>query len=191
MFTISSTRFWARQSYGVYDIAANAGCVSVGISNDTAQFAVNSIRRWLDTMGRERYPDMTRLMITADGGGSNGSRVRLFKIELQRLAQETGLTIGVCHYPPGTSKWNKIEHRLFCLPITQTWRGKPLVSWEAVVELIASTTTRSGLSWSCAANWTRAIIRRESRSATRKWARSISRGMRSIRNGIIQSHPNH
>jgi hypothetical protein len=130
--------------YGVYDIAANAGCVSVGISNDTAQFAVNSIRCWLDTMGRERYPDMNQLMITADGGGSNGSRVRLFKIELQRLAQETGLTIRVCHYPPGTSKWNKIEHRLFC-HITQTWRGKPLISRETVVELIASTTTRTGL----------------------------------------------
>jgi hypothetical protein len=98
--------------YGVYDVAANAGCVSVGISNDTAQFAVNSIRCWLDTMGRERYPDMNQLMITADGGGSNGSRVRLFKIELQKLAQETGLTIRVCHYPPGTSKWNKIEHRM-------------------------------------------------------------------------------
>ena len=94
--------------YGVYDVAANAGCVSVGISNDTAQFAVNSIRCWLDTMGRARYPGMNQLMITADGGGSNGSRVRLFKIELQRLAQETGLTIRVCHYPPGTSKWNKI-----------------------------------------------------------------------------------
>jgi len=134
--------------YGVYDIAANAGCVSVGISNDTAQFAVNSIRCWLDTMGRERYPDMNQLMITADGGGSNGSRVRLFKIELQRLAQETGLTIKVCHYPPGTSKWNKIEHRLFC-HITQTWRGKPLVSRETVVELIASTTTRTGLIVRC------------------------------------------
>lgn len=134
--------------YGVYDITANAGCVSVGISNDTAQFAVNSIRCWLDTMGRERYPDMKQLMITADGGGSNGSRVRLFKIELQRFAQETGLTIGVCHYPPGTSKWNKIEHRLFC-HITQTWRGKPLVSRETVVELIASTTTRTGLIVRC------------------------------------------
>jgi hypothetical protein len=134
--------------YGVYDVAANAGCVSVGISNDTAQFAVNSIRCWLDTMGRERYPDMNQLMITADGGGSNGSRVRLFKIELQRLAQETGLTIRVCHYPPGTSKWNKIEHRLFC-HITQTWRGKPLVSRETVVELIASTTTRTGLVVRC------------------------------------------
>ena len=134
--------------YGVYDIADNTGCVSVGISNDTAQFAVNSIRCWLDTMGRERYPDMNQLMITADGGGSNGSRVRLFKIELQKLAQETGLTIRVCHYPPGTSKWNKIEHRLFC-HITQTWRGKPLVSRETVVELIASTTTKTGLVVRC------------------------------------------
>ena len=134
--------------YGVYDVAANTGCVSVGISNDTAQFAVNSIRCWLDTMGRERYPDMNQLMITADGGGSNGSRVRLFKIELQILARETGLTIRVCHYPPGTSKWNKIEHRLFC-HITQTWRGKPLVSRETVVELIASTTTRTGLVVRC------------------------------------------
>jgi hypothetical protein len=134
--------------YGVYDVAANAGCVSVGISNDTAQFAVNSIRCWLDTMGRERYPDMNQLMITADGGGSNGSRVRLFKIELQKLAQETGLTIRVCHYPPGTSKWNKIEHRLFC-HITQTWRGRPLVNRETVVELIASTTTTTGLIVRC------------------------------------------
>ena len=135
--------------YGVYDIAANAGCVSVGISNDTAQFAVNSIRRWLETMGHQRYPDMKQLMITADGGGSNGSRVRLFKIELQRLADETGLVVRVCHYPPGTSKWNKIEHRLFC-HVTQTWRGKPLVSRETVVELIAATTTRTGLIVRCA-----------------------------------------
>ena len=93
--------------YGVYDIAANAGCVSVGIDNDTARFAVNSIRRWLDVMGRERYPAMNQLMITADGGGSNGSRVRLFKVELQKLADETGLTLQVCHYPPGTSKWEQ------------------------------------------------------------------------------------
>lgn len=135
--------------YGVYDVAADAGCVSVGISNDTASFAVNSIRCWLDTMGRERYPAMNRLMITADGGGSNGSRVRLFKIELQKLADEARLTIQVCHYPPGTSKWNKIEHRLFC-HITQTWRGKPLVSRETVVELIASTTTLTGLIVRCA-----------------------------------------
>jgi hypothetical protein len=134
--------------YGVYDIAANAGCVSVGIGNDTAQFAVNSIRRWLDVMGRERYPEMNQLMITADGGGSNGSRVRLFKVELQKLADETGLKLQVCHYPPGTSKWNKIEHRLFC-HITQTWRGKPLISRQTVVELIASTTTKAGLTVRC------------------------------------------
>ena len=134
--------------YGVYDIAANAGCVSVGIDNDTAQFSVNSIRRWLDVMGRECYPEMNQLMITADGGGSNGSRVRLFKVELQNLADETGLTLQVCHDPPGTSKWNKIEHRLFC-HITQTWRGRPLISRETVVELIASTTTRTGLTVRC------------------------------------------
>ncbi len=134
--------------YGIYDITANAGCVSVGIDNDTAQFAVNSIRRWLELMGRERYPDMKTLMITADGGGSNGSRVRLFKVELQKLADEAALTLQVCHYPPGTSKWNKIEHRLFC-HITQTWRGKPLTSRETVVELIASTTTKTGLTVRC------------------------------------------
>ena len=113
--------------YGVYDIGANAGWVSVGVDHDTAEFAVNAIRRWHETMGRERYPTCDRLMITADGGGSNGSRVRLWKIELQKLADETGLTISVCHYPPGTSKWNKIEHRLFC-HITQNWRGRPLTS---------------------------------------------------------------
>jgi hypothetical protein len=134
--------------YGVYDITANAGCVSLGIDNDTAQFSVNSIRRWLDIMGRERYPATDALMITADGGGSNGSRVKLFKLELQKLADETGLTLQVCHYPPGTSKWNKIEHRLFC-HITQTWRGTPLTSRLAVVELIASTTTRTGLTVRC------------------------------------------
>lgn len=134
--------------YGVYDIAANAGCVSVGIDNDTAQFSVNSIRRWLELMGRERYPDMKQLMITADGGGSNGSRVRLFKIELQKLADETGLILQICHYPPGTSKWNKIEHRLFC-HITQNWRGRPLTSRTAVVELIAATTTKTGLTVRC------------------------------------------
>jgi Rhodopirellula transposase DDE domain len=134
--------------YGVYDIAANAGCVSVGIDNDTAQFSVNSIRRWLELVGRERYPDMKQLTITADGGGSNGSRVRLFKIELQKLADETGLILQICHYPPGTSKWNKIEHRLFC-HITQNWRGKPLTSRTAVVELIAATTTKTGLTVRC------------------------------------------
>src|SRR5271168_490996 len=134
--------------YGVYDITANAGCVSLGIDNDTAQFSVNSIRRWLDIMGRERYPITDALMITADGGGSNGSRVKLFKLELQKLADGTGLTLQVCHYPPGTSKWNKIEHRLFC-HITQTCRGKPLTSRQTVVELIAATTTRTGLTVRC------------------------------------------
>ena len=134
--------------YGVYDIVANAGCVSVGIDNDTAQFSVNSIRRWLHLMGRERYPDTDKLMITADGGGSNGSRVRLFKVELQKLADETRPALQVCHYPPGTSKWNKIEHRLFC-HITENWRGTPLTSRLAVVELIAATTTKEGLKVRC------------------------------------------
>ena len=134
--------------YGVYDVAANSGYVSVGIDHDTASFAVNSIRRWLDVMGRERYPAAHRLMITADGGGSNGSRVRLFKIELQKLADETGLVVQVCHFPPGTSKWNKVEHRLFC-HITENWRGKPLTSRMAVVELIAATTTTAGLTVRC------------------------------------------
>ena len=134
--------------YGVYDIAANAGYVSVGINHDTAEFAVNSIQRWRETMGRERYPASDRLMITADGGGSNGSRVRLWKVELQKLADTTGLTLVVCHYPPGTSKWNRIEHRMFC-HITQNWRGKPLTSRLAIVELIGATTTKSGLSVRC------------------------------------------
>jgi hypothetical protein len=133
--------------YGVYDVAANTGYVNVGIDNDTAQFAVHSIWRWLDVMGRDRYPDMNQLMIMAHGGGSNGSRVCLFKIELQNLADETGLTLQVCHYS-GTSKWNKIEHRLFC-HITQTWRGKPLTSRETVIDLITSTTTRTGLTVRC------------------------------------------
>jgi hypothetical protein len=134
--------------YGVYGIAANTGCVSVGVDNDTAQFPVNSIRRWPEVTGRARYPAMNKLMITADGGGSNGSRVRLFKAELQKLADETDLVLSVCHYPPGTSKRNKIEHRPFC-HITQAWRGKPLASRETVVELIASTATTTGLTVRC------------------------------------------
>ena len=134
--------------YGVYDIGANAGCVSVGLDHDTAQFAVNAIRRWRETMGREHYPASNRLMISADGGWSNGSRVRLWKVQLQKFADETGLTINVCHYPPGTSKWNKIEHRLFCY-IRQNWRGRPLTSCSAVVELIAATTTKKGLTVRC------------------------------------------
>jgi DNA-binding phage protein len=134
--------------YGVYDIGANTGWVSVGVDNDTSEFAVNAIRRWRELVGRERYPASKQLLITADGGGSNGSRVRLWKLELQKLADETGLTITVCHYPPGTSKWNKIEHRLFC-HITQNWRGRPLTSRLAVVELIAATTTKTGLTVRC------------------------------------------
>jgi hypothetical protein len=134
--------------YGVYDLADNSGWVSVGITSDTAQFAVNAIRRWFGQVGCERYPAATRLMITADCGGSNGARVRLWKRELQDLADETGLTISVCHFPPGTSKWNKIEHRLFC-HITQNWRAKPLTSHLAVVELIAATTTTTGLTVAC------------------------------------------
>jgi transposase len=130
--------------YGVYDIADNAGWVSVGIDKDTASFAVNSIRRWWQTMGRARYPHATKLLITADCGGSNGVRVRLWKRELQNLANELGIAITVCHLPPGTSKWNRIEHRLFSF-ITQNWRGKPLVSHQAVVQLIAATTTATGL----------------------------------------------
>ncbi len=130
--------------YGVYDVGANTGYVSVGVDHDTAQFAVNSIRSWWYTMGRPRYPNAKRLMITVDGGGSNGSRVRLWKIELQKFADETGLEICVCHYPPGCSKWNKVEHRLFC-HISQNWRGTPLTSLMTVVELIANTTTKSGL----------------------------------------------
>ena len=135
--------------YGVYDIAANAGWVSVGITSDTAEFAVATIRSWLERMGRGRYPDMSELTITADCGGSNGSRVRLWKVELQKFADESGLVLHVLHYPPGTSKWNKIEHRLFC-HITQNWRAKPLESRLAVVELIGATTTKAGLKVECA-----------------------------------------
>jgi hypothetical protein len=134
--------------YGVYDLAQNTGWVSVGIDHDTASFAVASIRRWWEGLGRTSYPQATRLLITADGGGSNGSRLRLWKLELQRLADETGLTIEVSHLPPGTSKWNKIEHRLFSF-ISQNWRGKPLVSYEVIVSLIAATTTTSGLRVYC------------------------------------------
>lgn len=130
--------------YGVYDLAANEAWVSVGTDHDTAAFAVESIRRWWRTMGAPLYPDATRLLVTADAGGSNGARLRLWKLELQRFADETGLEIAVHHFPPGTSKWNRIEHRLFSA-ITQNWRGKPLVSHEAIVSLIAATTTRTGL----------------------------------------------
>jgi hypothetical protein len=130
--------------YGVYDLGRNAGWVSVGVDHDTAEFAVESIRRWWRWMGSRSYPKATRLLITADSGGSNGARVRLWKWELQQLADETGLEIAVCHFPPGTSKWNKIEHRLFSF-ISQNWRGKPLVSHQVIIDLIAATTTTSGL----------------------------------------------
>jgi transposase len=130
--------------YGVYDLAQNDAWVSVGVDHDTAAFAVESIRRWWWSMGYLVYPKATRLLITADAGGSNGYRLRLWKLELQKLADETGLELAVCHFPPGTSKWNKIEHRLFSA-ITQNWRGKPLISHEVVVNLIGATTTSTGL----------------------------------------------
>ena len=130
--------------YGVYDMTNNVGWVSVGTDHDTAAFAVNAIRRWWQTMGKKRHPKAKRLMITADGGGSNGYRIRLWKVELQNLADELKLPITVCHLPPGTSKWNKVEHRLFSF-ITINWRGKPLRSFRTIVQLIAATTTEAGL----------------------------------------------
>jgi hypothetical protein len=130
--------------YGIYDQTADTGWVSVGVDRDTAEFAVETLRRWWRNMGRQVYPKAERLLVTADGGGSNGTRCRLWKVELQGLADETGLRISVCHFPPGTSKWNEIEHRMFC-HITENWRGRPLVSREVVVNLIGHTTTRTGL----------------------------------------------
>ena len=130
--------------YGVYDLAANVGWVSVGTDHDTASFAVHAIHRWWLTLGQKRYPQATRLLVTADGGGSNGYRVRLWKVELQELANTLRVPVTVCHLPPGTSKWNKIEHRLFSF-ITLNWRGKPLRSFKTIVQLIAATTTSTGL----------------------------------------------
>jgi hypothetical protein len=134
--------------YGVYDIAANAGWINLGVTSDTAAFAVESIRRWWGELGGRRYPDAQRLLITADCGGSNGARVRLWKAELQTLADQTGLSITVAHLPPGTSKWNRIEHRMFAF-ITQNWRGKPLLTHQVIVQLIANTTTSTGLTVQC------------------------------------------
>jgi len=134
--------------YGVYDLADDSGWVAVGIDHDTAQFAVASIAGWWQQLGRARYPDATSLTITADCGGSNGNRTRLWKTELQKLADETGLAIRICHLPPGTSKWNQIEHRLFSF-ISQNWRGKPLVSYAVIVSLIAATRTAAGLTVQC------------------------------------------
>jgi len=130
--------------YGVYDIANNEAGVSVGISHDTAEFAVSAIRRWWQEMGRQRYPKAKRLLVTADCGGSNSPRTRLWRLVLQQFSDETGLTIELCHYPPGTSKWNKIEHRLFC-HITRNWQGVPLETHEIVVQLIGATKTDKGL----------------------------------------------
>ena len=134
--------------YGIYDVNMNAGMVNVGTDNDTAAFAIESIRRWWNTLGNKEYPEAKELLIMADGGGSNGSRVRLWKVELQKLANETGLEISVCHFPPGTSKWNKIEHRMFSY-ISINMRGKPLISHEVAIKLISSTTTKKGLKISC------------------------------------------
>ena len=130
--------------YGIYDLVSNRGWVKVGIDHDTAAFAVASIKQWWQEMGSLMYGEASELLITADCGGSNGYRVRLWKTELQKLATEIGLKIKVCHFPPGTSKWNKIEHRMFC-HITENWRGRPLVSREVVVNLIGNTTTKTGL----------------------------------------------
>jgi hypothetical protein len=134
--------------YGIYDIGRNAGFVNVGTDHDTGEFAVASIRGWWRFEGRKLYPDVTTILITADGGGSNGSRLRLWKLELQKFADQTGLRISVCHFPPGTSKWNKIEHRLFSF-ITSNWRGEPLRDYETIVNLIAGTTTAKGLKVTC------------------------------------------
>jgi hypothetical protein len=130
--------------YGIYDLSANQGWVSVGIDHDTARFATAAVRRWWEKMGAKRYGNARELLITADGGGSNGSRCRLWKVALQDLADDLAMPVHVCHFPPGTSKWNKIEHRMFC-HITQNWRGRPLVSHEIIVQLIANTSTRAGL----------------------------------------------
>jgi hypothetical protein len=130
--------------YGVYDLGADEGWVSVGNDADTAGFAVSTIARWWAQMGRSRYPDATRLLVCADAGGSNGYRLRAWKVELAKLAKDAGLEITVCHFPPGTSKWNKIEHRMFSF-ITMNWRGRPLTSYRVVVQLIANTTTKKGL----------------------------------------------
>ena len=134
--------------YGIYDIGDNTGFVNVGMSHDTAVFAVNSIRAWWNTMGKEKYPNASDIMITADCGGSNGNRIRLWKTELQKFADETGLTIHVSHFPAGTSKWNKIEHRMFCY-ITKNWSGRPLESYELIVNLIGATKTKEGLEIKC------------------------------------------
>lgn len=163
--------------YGVYDITHNEGWINVGIDHDTAALAVESIRRWWLHMGREKYPFATKILLTADGGGSNGYRLRLWKRELQQFANETGVELTVCHFPPGTSKWNKIEHRLFAY-ITMNWRGKPLISHEVIVNLIASTRTAKGLTVNCVLDT----------NAYPQGVKVSNEEMKSIR---IQPHPFH
>jgi hypothetical protein len=167
--------------YGVYDIAANHGWVSVGIDADTAAFAVESIRRWWQKLGQARYPDATCLTITADCGGSNGARVKLWKRELQRFANETDLSITVTHLPPGTSKWNKIEHRLFAF-ITQNWRAKPLLSHAAIIQLIGATTTETGLQVCCEIDGN--LYPKGVQLPNTRCRRSTRRAMTSTENGI-------
>lgn len=163
--------------YGIYDQTQNTGWVNIGTDHDTAAFAVESIRQWWRTMGHDVYKDAAELLITADSGGSNGSRVRLWKTELQKFADETGISITVCHFPPGTSKWNKIEHRLFSY-ISQNWRGKPLVSHEVIINLIASTTTTKGLTV-------------KSRLDTKKYPKGIRVTDKELRNVKIVRHDFH
>jgi hypothetical protein len=163
--------------YGVYDTTRNEAWVSVGVDHDTAEFAVATLERWWREMGQKAYPDATELLVTADGGGSNAPRSRLWRVQLQRFADTTGLSVSVCHFPPGTSKWNKIEHRLFS-HITQNWRGRPLVSRETVVALIRSTTTTNGL-------------RVRARLDTRRYAVGKDVPTEDLRRVRIKSHPFH
>jgi hypothetical protein len=174
--------------YGVYDLGANTGWVSVGIDHDTAAFAVASIRRWWQAMGRRAYPRARRLLITADAGGSNGPRVRLWKVELQALADHLRRPISVCHFPPGTSKWNKIEHRLFSF-ISQNWRGQPLVSHAVIVNLMRQ--RRPQRAFACEPGWTRTAIPRASRSVATPWLPSGSDPIRFTGTGTTPSFPPH
>ena len=185
--TTSRTSSWARRSPTASTTSAHdQGWVNVGIDHDTAQFAVNSIRSWWEHLGQPRYPNATTLQITADCGGSNGNRTRLWKVELQALADQTGLEIAVCHFPPGTSKWNRIEHRLFSF-ITINWRGKPLVSLETIISLIGATTTSTGLARSMPAS-TQAPTPKRSRSPTPTSRPSISTQTSSTPNGTTASN---
>ncbi len=174
--------------YGLYDLAANAGWVSVGMNHDTASFAVQTIRRWWQEIGRVRYPAAERLVITADGGGSNGSRLRLWKYELQGLADEIALAIEVHHLPPGTSKWNSIEHRLFSF-ISMNWRAKPLVSYRVIVDLISATTTTSGLTVHCEldqSHYPKGVA--VSEDPKNRWPPSTSPATTSMANGTTPSN---